>query len=246
MSSITSHIPSAIDRYIEPFAGSAVVFLHLNPKKSIISDFNDELIRAYRTVRSHPKQTYDLLRCIPSTAEMYYFLRSTPPSALDPITRTARFLYLNRHAFNGVYRTNAAGEFNVPRGTKVGHLPSLKALSEFSLRLKRARLLCSDFEDVLIDARDGDFVYLDPPYTDAGRRIRGEYGSGAFSFHDEERLVRSVKRAAKRGANILLSYTTRISEQFPGWRKRRISVNRSIAGFGAARGAVTEVLISNY
>jgi DNA adenine methylase len=180
--------------------------------------------------------------------EFYYELRATDPSWLKPLDRAARFIYLNRFCFNGVYRTNKAGKFNVPRGSGKLSVPTYETVREFAKKLKQADLCCADFETLVRRATRGDFLYLDPPYALGEKRDRGEYGAGAFRESDELRLVHSLKAASARGAKVLLSYSPSpsIRSELVGWNFHELSVARSVAGFAGQRRNADEILVSNY
>lgn len=238
-------IPNGTGRYIEPFAGSCCVFLALRPQQAILSDLNAALIDAYKTIRCAPEKVFDVISAMPSTEQFYYELRAMPTGEMDDISRAARFVYLNRHCFNGVYRTNRSGMFNVPRGTKAGVIPAKEQFQAFAEALNNASLRAGDFETVLVLATQGDFVYLDPPYSPPNTRFRGEYGYGSFGEHDVARLVESVREADNRGATILLSFNPTIKTLLPNWHSKYLSVRRSIAGFNHQRVTVTETLFFN-
>jgi DNA adenine methylase len=167
---------------------------------------------------------------------------------LSDVDRTARFIYLNRYCFNGVYRTNRQGEFNVPRGRDTGDLPTLDTIKQCARALDSAELVSGDFEVILERARRGDFVYLDPPYTKADQPYSGEYGYGAFSSTDFERLLAQLKRLDDLGATFLLSYrySLQINRGLRHWHTSVVSVRRHIAGFSSARRVVRELLVSNH
>lgn len=246
MPKIKALTPQSFGRYLEPFAGSACVFLALHPDKAVLGDINDELIRTYRTVRAAPRDVARALADFPRDHDLYRFLRAIPPATLDSRTRAARFLYLNRHSFNGVYRTNREGQFNVPMGTKTGSVPTESELVAFSRRLQRVELVAGDFEVILRLAGRQDFIYLDPPYVDPNRRFRGEYGYNTFTVADEDRLCVGLDMADRAGAKILLSYNRQIAKAFPAWKITRVVVQRSVAGFTERRRSVHEVLITNF
>jgi DNA adenine methylase len=180
--------------------------------------------------------------------EFYYRLRASHPSALKSLDRAARFVYLNRFCFNGVYRTNRAGQFNVARGE--GHLfvPDLAAFQQFAQCLQQAQLSCVDFEKQINKTRKDDFLYLDPPYALGSKRDRGEYGIGSFRDHDEARLVESILDASDRGVKVLLSYSPSnfITEKLRDWKIHNLSVIRNVAGFAGSRRRSAEILVSNY
>ena len=152
--------------YIEPFAGSACLFFDIEPEKAVLGDLNSELINSYRVLRDDPESALSALRPIEPTKENYYAIRQQSPEDLMGADAAARFFFLNRHCFNGLYRTNQTGKFNVPFGRTKGN-PALdeNLLRSASRLLSRAQLLNADFEVTLDKARYGDFVYLDPPYV---------------------------------------------------------------------------------
>lgn len=240
--------PNDAERYIEPFAGSAVLFLRLGAGNAILGDLNDSLIETYRIVQRYPRAVWERASMLNDTPDDYYAIRAIPRERLNAFERAAQFVYLNRYCFNGVYRTNRAGQFNVARGK--GHLfmPNLDAFKAFAGRLRAAELRCSDFEEILAEAGSGDFVYLDPPYALGEKRDRGEYGCNSFREKDELRLIAALRSADRRGAKILLSYSpaTTVLHGLKKWRRHDLTVARNVAGFTAARRSAEEVLLSNY
>jgi DNA adenine methylase len=238
--------PKAYKRYIEPFAGSACVFVALQPRRAILSDINGELISAYETIRDSSNAVADQVNDWPVTKRFYYALRSKDPTAMQPVERAARFIYLNRRCFNGVYRLNMEGRFNVPLGSKTGPMPTRQQVTAFASLLARTELRACDFEKTISRASSGDFIYADPPYYRPNVRFRGEYGWNAFRPMDEERLVESLRQASDRGAQVLLSYTNRLADCLRGWRRRSVRVSRSVAGFAADRRRVVELLYQSY
>lgn len=244
---LQSFCPQSFERYVEPFAGSACLFFLLQPRQAIIGDFNQSLIETYTAVARSPRAISNRLATFPTTSDFYYSLRKQSPSCLTPIERAARFIYLNRFCFNGVYRTNRNGEFNVPRGTKTGQLPTYTELKECASVLSRASFVAGDFEETLAQATTNDFVYLDPPYSLATERNRGEYGYGGFSSVDMARLQRSLAGLHERGATFILSYrcTNQVRLMFAPWHQKTLTVRRHVAGFAVDRRNVRELLISN-
>lgn len=246
--SLLSCAPANFGRYFEPFAGSASLFLALAPTSAVLGDINPHLIGAYRTVRARPSAVYREFRAIPGSKRAYYQIRAVDPNNLSAIQRAARFLYLNQFCFNGVYRENLRGQFNVPRGTKFRTLPTEDTYMEFARRLRTTELRCADFEDSLRDVRKGDFVYLDPPYAKHRARNRGEYGRDAFGTDDIDRLVGMMKALDQIGAKVMTSFfnSTRLRGAFRNWSIRTIGVARSVSGFVSERGHVRELIICNY
>lgn len=240
--------PSEYCRYVEPFAGSAVLYLRLSDTPALLGDINPDLIGTYETVKQHPRRVWTRVAAMSTDPRYYYELRAQDASRMGKLERAARFVYLNRFCFNGVYRTNLQGQFNVARGK--GHLfiPPYEVFAAFAEKLSNADLYCGDFESVVEQTGEGDFLYLDPPYSLEGKRDRGEYGLGTFRDKDEDRLAQALLDAADRGAKVLLSYSPsrRMLTRLRGWQVKRLNVARNVAGFTSARRTAKEVLISNY
>jgi DNA adenine methylase len=242
---LLAHCPEQSDCYIEPFAGSACLFFSLRPSKAILGDFNPALIGAYKTVQRYPNALFKELNRYPVDRAFYYDMRSKDPKNLTKLAAAARFIYLNRLCFNGVYRTNKRGAFNVPFGSKTGGLPTLEAIRSAADALRNTELLIGDFEDTIQNARKGDFVYMDPPYS--ASRYRGEYGYGAFSHPDIDRLSAAADRLQQRGVTFLISYKAddQVSMKFSSYFQSRLLVQRHVAGFAGFRDMASEILISN-
>lgn len=244
---LVSAAPPSFRRYYEPFVGSGCLFFALRPRRATLGDINPVLIDTYRTIKSHPRLLQRRAAGFPRDRRSYYALRKLqqPMAVID---NAARFLVLNRLCFNGLYRTNRKGEFNVPFGSRGGSLPSEAAFYRASLALRTARLVSGDFERTVEGATRGDFVYLDPPYVYSTRRNRGEYGAETFSTLDIERLIARMHTLDAKGVQILLSYLDceEIRELARAWKTRVIPVQRQISGFLRHRRIVNELLISNY
>lgn len=237
-------------RYIEPFAGSAALFFAISPKTAILSDINRELIETYRTVRGRSQQLSSALRLIPHGRRNYRKLRRTDPSTLTAVDRAARFIFLNRFCFNGLYRTNAEGQFNVPfapNGT--GDLPNSELLTTAAGHLRRASLHCGDFEDLLYGvAERGDFVYLDPPFAVANRRVFRQYGPQVFGLEDLERLAALLDVLDRRKVKFVVSYAycREALRALAGWKQKKVVTHRNIAGFAEHRRRAAELIVSNF
>jgi DNA adenine methylase len=239
--------PSSFNRYIEPFAGSACLFFALNPRRAVLSDFNAELMHAYRVLAAHPRIVTRIAAGLPEEEDDYYSIRALDPAGLSELDRAARFLYLNRHCFNGVYRTDRKNRFNVPRGTRAGQPLSETEAVRCSLALRRSELLTGDFDATLAKARRDDFVYIDPPYTSAVRQTYGEYGYGSFATADIERLVTRLHSLTDLGAKVLFSYAVDkdVMGALKGWNIVSIPVRRRVAG-GSRACQTVEMLASNF
>jgi len=236
-------------RYVEPFAGSACLFFELNPKAALLGDLNTELISTYKSVRRDPDLVLECFKRLPKGEKNYYRIREIDPASLSDFDRAARFLYLNRWCFNGLYRTNKAGKFNVPYGGrhKISQLDE-ETLFRSSKTLKGATLVNADFEKTIARAKKGDFYYMDPPYVVESRRVFAEYLPGTFISKDLERLGKMVEKLDKKGVHFLVSYAdcALIRRLFKKWHIQRIWTRRNIAGFSGSRRGTYELLISNF
>ena len=159
-------VPTSYGRYIEPFFGGGAMFFALQPENAVIADSNPELINMYRQVADHVDEVINYLKKYENTSEMFYAVRSLEWTALPKEEAAARTIFLNKTCFNGLYRVNKQGQFNVPFGKyknpKICDEEGLRAASEV---LKKAEILCGDYLLVLEHyAQPGDFVFLDPPY----------------------------------------------------------------------------------
>lgn len=238
---------AAHTRYVEPFAGSACLFFELAPSKAVLGDNNSSLIEVYRHVRDQPDEVYDRLRRIRRDSETYYRWRKRHPNDLDLETRVVRFIYLNRNCFNGIFRLNEKGEFNVPMGTRAGAYFTRYDLGQCASLLRNAQLLTGDFLRTIDYVRAGDFVYLDPPFALESRRVFRQYGTESFSTLDVPRLATSLRLIVGRHADFLVSYAD--CKEARGlaieWNAIRLPIRRHVAGFAGSRRLAYEWLISN-
>jgi len=235
-------------RYVEPFAGSACFFFSIQPSSAILADINKELIDTFRCVKKRPKALFEKLSTLKNEKSEYYRIRAICPNSLTEVERASRFIYLNRYCFNGLYRTNLKGKFNVPYGGhKTGRLPNLAELKRISKALSKTLLFNCDFEQVLLKVEEGDFVYLDPPYSISERRVFNEYSEAIFSKDDIERLKNCLDRLTSEGIEFLVSYADSEEAQYlhEGYDVEYSTVRRNIAGFVKNRRSDRECLISN-
>lgn len=237
------------NRYFEPFLGSGSFFFGINPQEAFLSDTNQELINAFIAIRSMPELVFDELTKYENTKETYYNLRSQKPSDMSEVASAARFIFLNRYCFNGIYRTNNSGEFNVPySGTKTGGTPSLEKLKAVSHRLGKANIQCCDFQETIeSNVSEGDFVYLDPPYIAKNVRIFNEYGPKRFIEKDFLRVASILDFIDKRDAHFVLSYVPGDIQNphFEKWYIQYVTTNRSIASNTDHRKKVQELVVTN-
>ena len=235
-------------RFLEPFAGSACLFFSLKPPRAILGDLNPELIATYLEVKYRVEGVIEHLANLRQSKRQYLALRSTNPHHLSPPARAGRFIYLNRFCFNGLYRTNLEGKFNVPySGERCGDLPDGELLRECSRHIRHARLMNADFECVLEQARKGDFVYMDPPFAVRARRVFREYDPRTFTPEDTTRLRSWMEKLAVARISFVVSYAESDEADIlrKGFACQTVSVRRNIAGFAANRTLHNEVLISN-
>jgi DNA adenine methylase len=236
------------NRYIEPFAGSACLFFAIQPKKSIISDINYELINTYRMVQLQPSLVIESLCRMPVDKKSYYMIRRMNPIKLAETERAARLIYLNQYCFNGLFRTNKNGEFNVPYGNRKGRIfKDFDLILEASRALRFCKITHTDFENALSECRSGDFIYLDPPYFATERRIFNEYNGNLFVSSDLKRLKNALHKIDSRGISFIMSYarTVEAEDLFRAWHMSYITVKRNISGFEGARRFEQEILITN-
>src|ERR1700693_27089 len=206
LSRIKAHLPPDFTRYVEPFAGSACLFFDIQPPSALLGDLNSELISTYRTVRRDCKAVAQCLAVRRRSRNYYYYLRELNPRNLTSVDRAARFIYLNRFCFNGLYRTNSNGNFNVPFGRDhTGELANEEQLGRFARQLRTATIRSCSFEKLLREAVPGDVVYMDPPFSVARRRIFREYTRGAFTGTQLESLRQSMGRLTQDGIPFILS-----------------------------------------
>jgi DNA adenine methylase len=236
-------------RYIEAFCGSASLFFRIKPKTSVLIDVNSKLIECYKAVKSSPEHLFSLLSGYPTTEKFYYQLRARRPEELSRLEQSARFIYLNRFCFNGLYRTNLQGDFNVPYGGKRnGSLPTLESLINASKILRSSVLVNGDFEESISKRlKKGDFIYLDPPYAKRNHSLDLQYGPDVFGVNDLKRLFKLLLQIEKTGAYFVFSYAQceEINEFIKRWGAYHVEVNRTIAASSEKRRKATEVLVSN-
>ncbi|MER9018562.1 Dam family site-specific DNA-(adenine-N6)-methyltransferase [Mesorhizobium sp. M0601] len=239
--------PNHFKRYFEPFLGGASIFLGLRPQNSILSDANAELIAMYRAIRDDWSSVAEQLESHAGLhSESYYYLqRSSPPD--ERFARAAWFLYMNRACYNGLYRVNRSGEFNVPKGSKSEILLKTDDFSAVSSAFSESELISKDFETIVDMSSEGDFVYLDPPYT-VKHNYNGfnKYNERLFSWSDQERLAKSVLKAKGRGVKLAVSNAnhTSVLELYKTFGEIvELTRHSTIGGLKASRASITEIFV---
>lgn len=238
-------------RHLEPFLGSGAVFFRTEPRKAILSDLNADLITTYRALRDIPVDVWRHLRMHQRKHNDEYYYRVRDGRCYTSATRAARFIYLNRTCFNGLYRVNLGGVFNVPKGTKSAVLLPTDDFVHLSELLQPVKLVACDFSETIAQAAEGDFLYIDPPYTVRHNNNNFlKYNEKIFSWRDQQRLAGDLACAAKRGACILVSNADHpcIHALYEARYWQRIKVGRfsKLASSAKYRKATTELVISNY
>lgn len=245
---LSSYWSTRFTRYVEPFAGSSSLFFKIQPTSALLADKNADLIEVYCVLRDRPEELHARVSALRKAKGRYYKLRAQDPRKLSRLDRVVRFLYLNRYCFNGIYRTNLKGQFNVPYApTGTGGIPALEQFVACSRLLLTADLRAWDFGTTLRLVGEGDFVYIDPPYAVESRRVFVEYGPRWFGESDLSRLSQHLKKMDQRGATFLVSYADcrEARELAMGWYMMKFAVQRNIAGFHGNRRRAYELLVSN-
>jgi DNA adenine methylase len=246
----------SVDRYVEPFVGSGAVFFHvrraLRPRAVILADNNEELINAYRAVRDRAEEIVRLLaeHKASHSEEHYYAVRALDPRGLPDAARAARLIYLNKTCFNGLYRVNGRGQFNVPIG-RYTDPPILDAenLREVARALRGVDMKVAHFRQILRYAEKGDFVYFDPPYQPISKTaFFTAYTDGAFREEDQVELAEVYAALDARGCRLMLSnsYSPLVQRLYERFDVHEVKARRSINSKGDRRGRIPEVVVLNY
>lgn len=240
LSDLLPKVPSSYGRYIEPFFGGGAMFFALQPKNAIIADSNPELINMYREVAANVEKVIQYLKKYENTSEMFYAVRDQEWTQLPQAEAAARTIFLNRTCFNGLYRVNKQGKFNVPYGKytnpKICDDDGLKAASE---TLKKAEILCGDYLLVLEHyAQPGDFIFLDPPYLPISEYADFKrYTKEQFYEEDHVELAKIIMRLQERGCYIILTNSNHplVHELYAPFTIDVIQTKRHISCNGSTR-----------
>jgi len=249
---LTARMPERFGRYYEPFAGGAALFFRTAPRRAVLSDSNADLIALYTAIAEdvnavirrlqHHRDAHD--------EKHYYAMRAKWNEHHDKWSnaeRAAAFIYLNKTCFNGLWRVNRAGDFNVPIGRYAD--PPIcvpEALRAAQVLLARAQLRCGDYRDAVADATRGDFVYFDPPYDPVTPTANfTSYSAAGFGPDDQRALAETARELVARGVKVMLSNsdTPFIRSIYKGFRIDQVKCPRAINSNAAKRGDVDEVII---
>lgn len=248
--------PARFQTYHEPFVGSGAIFFRLYREgliqRAILSDANAELIDAYRAIRNHVSEVMEILSELPHSKEFYYEIRSQDPWALSLPERAARMIYLNKTGYNGLYRVNRQGRFNVPFGRyKSPTYLDRENLLAASQALQHVEILCAPFDTVVERAEPGDWVYFDPPYVPVSQTANfTSYYANGFTLQDQERLRDVCIALSQKEVYVMVSNSdatlVRSLYASPHFTVDEVQANRAINSNGAKRGKITELVIMNY
>ncbi|QNN59832.1 Dam family site-specific DNA-(adenine-N6)-methyltransferase [Erysipelothrix inopinata] len=260
LSEIRNLLPATYNNYFEPFIGGGALFFSIMPENAVINDYNSELVAAYRCFENINSylQLIDILKKHEVNHNEGYYLsireldRTENFDLLSQEEKAARFIYLNKSCFNGLYRVNSKGQFNVPSGKK----SAVKAYDGENFQRifsyfdeNNIKILNEDFEVAVQDATSGDFVYFDPPYDsfEASDSFTS-YSKNGFDRDDQFRLMKLFRNLDKRGVNVMLSNhnTPYINELYKGFNIKVVKAKRMINSKADGRGFVEEVIITNY
>ena len=254
MFELLKNMPKSYNRYFEPFIGGGALFFELQPENAYISDMNEELINLYSVVRDN---VYELIEDLGKhEVSKKYFLeirnidRSEKYAELSSIERASRFIYLNRTCFNGMYRVNSQGQFNVP----FGHYKNPRIIDENNLLncsklLKKTEIKCADFSEILTKVQKDDFVYFDPPYVPLNETSSfTSYTKDGFDIDMQFKLRNVCDELNSMGVKFMLSNsdTKLVNELYANYEIKKVFASRQINANADGRGKITEVLVRNY
>lgn len=250
VSSYPELFPKNYKTYYEPFLGSGAVFFHMKPSAAVLGDMNSDLINTYEAIQNDWKPVYSTLKSYhrKHSKDFYYDIRGK--SFRSPSKKAAQFIYLNRTCWNGLYRVNLNGMFNVPIGTKQNVILDSDDFEGVSKSLKNTELHALDFQEIIDATAKGDFLFIDPPYT-VRHNLNGfvKYNDKLFSWDDQIRLRDCVENAVSRGVKVLLTNADHedVRELYKGVGEflhlKRASV---ISGDTSARGKYSELIVKCY
>lgn len=254
MFELIKNMPKSYNRYFEPFIGGGALFFELQPEQAYISDMNEELINLYSVVRNN---VYELIKDLSKhEVSKEYFLeirnidRTEQYTELSDVERASRFIYLNRTCFNGMYRVNSQGQFNVPFGYyKNPRIIDENNLLNCSELLKKTEIKCADFSEILTKVKKGDFVYFDPPYVPLNETSSfTSYTKDGFDIDMQFKLRDVCDELDNKGVKFMLSNsdTKLVNELYVNYEIKKVFASRQINANADGRGKITEVLVRNY
>lgn len=255
---ITENLPDSYNNYYEPFIGGGAVLLSVKHEKALINDINEQLINLYIQIRDSVDDVLNKINnldSVPCTKEFYYSIREQYNQKIlsgeKDAQAAALMIWLNKHCFNGLYRVNSKGLFNVPFNNRVKGKSvdesNIRAISDY-LNQAKVNITCMDFEEACTTVSAGDFVYFDSPYVpESETAYFTDYAKGGFSLEDHKRLSKLFKCLDEKGAKIMLSNNDvpLVRELYEGYKIQSFAVKRMI-NRNANKRTGKEVLITNY
>ncbi len=240
-------------KYFEPFVGGGAVFFDLMPEKATLSDLNKELVITYNVIKENVEDLIKSLKEHKTDKEYYQKVRSQNPEEMDNISIASRFIFLNRTCFNGLYRVNKQGKFNVPYGKYVNPLIcDVDNLRKVSKSLRDIEIKQRDYKEVLGETKEGDFIYFDPPYYPLNRTSSfTSYTTEGFFEKEQKELRDTFIELHKKGCFVMLSnsdteFINNLYKDINGVKINKIYAGRMVNADAKKRGKITEVLITNY
>lgn len=249
---LLKHLETIIDiekynAYHEPFIGGGSVFFKFSPKTSFISDSNEWLIETYNSIKENPNEIIKHLEKFPKEKEEYYKIRGRNYS--NQFKSSAQFIYLNQMSFNGIFRVNLSGKYNVPYGNRSQYNFDCENIISVSSALQNTQIIHSDFSNTIDNVSEGDLVFLDPPYT-ITHNLNGfvQYNQKIFSLEDQYKLAEMIQEIKNRNAFYILTNAAheKVKEIFDD-TDALLEISRAsvIGGKGAKRGKYSEYLFTN-
>lgn len=254
MFELLKNMPKTYNRYFEPFIGGGALFFELQPENAYISDVNEELTNLYSIIKNNPNELIEDLKKHEVSKEYFLQIRSVDRDnkykKLNDIQRASRFIYLNRTCFNGLYRVNSQGQFNVP----FGHYKNPRIVDEHNLLncsklLQKIEIKNTDFSEILNHVKKGDFVYFDPPYVPLNDTSSfTSYTKDGFDIDMQFKLRDVCYELDSMGVKFLLSNsdTPLVNELYENYNIKKVFASRAINANANGRGKITEVLVRNY
>jgi DNA adenine methylase len=247
---IEKRLPRSFNTYWEPFIGGGALYFRLAPTSAVISDGNEELINCYQVVRNNLEKLIVALKKHTNSKEHFLRIRKNQPWQLESVERAARLIFLNKTCYNGLFRVNQRGEFNVPFGRYDNpRICDENGLREASGVLQHADIVCRDFRHLLYKARPGDFVYFDPPYSPVSKTASfTAYSDSPFDEREQKALKQVFNALAERGCHVMLSnsdteFTRKLYRRF---NIQAVLASRAINCRADKRGKISELIITSY
>lgn len=250
ISTLKPLLPKSFNRYCEPFIGGGALFWSLSIENSIISDSNEELIHFYQIVRDYPEELFDSISSMIVSENEYYRIRTLVPALLDDIYRAARFIYLNKTCYNGLYRVNRKNKFNTPYGKKFDvKITDKGRLLDASSLLKSTQIISGNYSDALDILTENNFVYLDPPYLAVSKYSDfNRYTKNFFVYEDHVALANEFRKLSDKGVFALMSnsFNEKLLQLYKEFSIKEVYASRQINCKSSGRGKIKELIISNY